>query len=60
MEGKDEREKSIKGEGNNETRRSGNQERNTVAIKNQICNKTCEKYIRTDLLGLCQGQFSLV
>ena len=60
MEGKDEREKSIKGEGNNETRRSGNQERNTAAIKNQICNKICEKYIKTDLLRLCQGQFSLV
>ena len=30
-----------------------NQERNTVAIRNQICNETCMKYIRTDLLGLC-------
>jgi len=36
-----------------------NQERNTVAIRNQICNLTCVNYIRTDLLELCQGQFSL-
>ena len=31
--------------------------RNTVVIKNQTCNQTCEKYIRTDLLRLYQGQF---
>ena len=36
-----------------------NHERNTVAIKNQICNQTCVKYIRTHLLELCQGGFSL-
>ena len=36
-----------------------NQERNTIAIRNQICNETCMKYIRTDLLGLCRGLFSL-
>ena len=53
MECKDERENSIKGEGSNETRGSENQERNTVAIKNQICNQICEKYIRIDLLELC-------
>ena len=39
---------------------SKKQERNPVAIKNQICNQTCEKYIRTDLLGLCQERFNLV
>ena len=33
--------------------RKENQERNTVAIMNQICNQTCEKYIRTDFLGQC-------
>ena len=60
MEGKDERENSIKGEGSNETRGSENQERNIVAIKNQICNQTCEKYIRIDLLELCRERFSLV
>ena len=27
------------------------EERNTVAIKNQTCNHTCEEYIRIDLLG---------
>ena len=27
------------------------EERNTVAIKNQTCNRTCEEYIRIDLLG---------
>ena len=26
------------------------EERNTVAIKNQTCNRTCEEYIRIDLL----------
>ena len=36
-----------------------NHKRNTIAIKNQICNQTCVKYIRTHLLGLCQGGFSL-
>ena len=49
------REESIKGEGGNERKGSRNQERNIVAIRNQICNQTCEKYIRTDLLGLCRG-----
>ena len=47
-------EESIKGEGSNETGKSRNQERNTVAIMNQIYNQTCEKRIRTDLLGLCR------
>ena len=28
-----------------------NQERNTVAIKNQTCNHTCEEYIRTNIVG---------
>ena len=36
-----------------------NHKRNTVAIKNQICNQTCVKYIRTRLLGLCRWRFSL-
>ena len=56
MKGKE----SIKGEGSNKGKGSRNQERNTVAIRNQICNQTCEKYIRTDLLGLCRERFSLV
>ena len=47
-------EDDIKGEGDSERKRWENQERNTVAIKNQICNQTCEKYIRTDFLGLCR------
>ena len=41
-------------------RGSENQERNIVAIKNQICNQTCEKYIRIDLFELCRERFSLV
>ena len=45
--------KSIKGEGGSERWGSENQEKNTVVIWNQICNQTYEKYIRTDLLGLC-------
>ena len=36
-----------------------NQERNNVAIKNQICNQTCVKYIRTDFLKLCRERFFL-
>jgi len=32
-----------------------NQERNIIAVRNQICNQTCVKYIRTDLLELCRG-----
>ena len=36
-----------------------NHKRNTVAIKNQICNQTCVKYTRTHLLGSCRGRFSL-
>ena len=56
MKGED----SIKEEGDNERRESRNQERNIVAIRNQICNQTCEKYIRIDLFGLCRGGFSLV
>ena len=36
-----------------------NQEKSTVATKNQTCNQTCMKYIRTHLLGLCRGQISL-
>ena len=50
MKGKD----SIKGEGGNERKGLENQERNTVAIRNQICNQTYVKYIRIDLLGLGQ------
>jgi len=53
-------EESIKGEKGNERRRSRNQEKNTVAIRNQICNHTREKYMRTDLLELCRIRFSLV
>ena len=34
---------------------SRNQEKNTIAIRKQICNQTCEKYIRTDFLKLCRG-----
>ena len=34
--------------------------KDTVTIKNCICNQTWEKYIRTDLLGPCRGRFSLV
>ena len=56
MKGKE----SIKGEGSNERRGLRNQEGNTIAIRNQICNQTCEKYIRIDLLELCRGRFSLV
>ena len=56
MKGKD----SIKGEGGNETKGLENQERNTVAIRNRICNQNYVKYIRIDLLGLGQGRFSLV
>ena len=44
---------NIKGERGSERRGSKNQERNIVAIRNQICNQTCEKYIRTDLFGVC-------
>ena len=36
-----------------------NHKRNTVVIKNQICNQTCVKHIKTHLLGLCRGRFSL-
>ena len=53
-------EESIKEEGGNERGGLRNQERNTVAIRNQICNQTYEKYIRVDLLRLCRGRFSLV
>jgi len=56
MKGED----SIKEEGDNERGRSRNQERNTIAIRNQICSQTCKKYIRTDLLKLCRGRFSLI
>ena len=56
MKGKE----SIEGEGSNEGKGLRNQERNTVAIRNQICNQTCEKYIRADFLGLCRERFSLV
>ena len=52
-------EESIKGEGSNETKGSRNQEKNTVAIRNQIYNQTCEKHIKTYLLGLCRERFSL-
>ena len=38
---------------------SKNQERNTIAIRNQLYNQTYKKYIRTNFLGLCQGRFSL-
>ena len=56
MKGKE----SIEGEGSNERKRLRNQERNTVAIRNQICNQTCEKYIRAGFLGLCRERFSLI
>ena len=36
-----------------------NHERNTVVVKNQFCNQTCVKYIRTQFLGLCREWFSL-
>ena len=49
------REESIKEEGGSERGGSRNRERNTVAIRNQICNQTYEKYIRAGLLGLCRG-----
>ena len=58
MEGRDGKD-SIKG-GGNERKGLENQERNTIAIKNQICNQTYVKYIRIDLLGLDRGRFSLV
>ena len=50
MKGED----SIKWKRDFEKNGSRNEERNTVAIKNQICNQTCEKYTRTDILGLCR------
>ena len=56
MKGKE----SIEGEGSNEGKGLRNQERNTVAIRNQICNQTCEKYIRAGFLGLCRERFSLI
>jgi len=37
-----------------------NHKRNTVAMKNQLCNQTYKVYIKTDLLGLYQGRFSLI
>ena len=46
-------EDNIKEEGGNERKGGRKEERNTVAIRNQICNLTCEKYIRIDLLRLC-------
>ena len=46
-------EDGIKGEGDSERKRWENQERNTVAIKNQIWNQTCEKYMRANLLESC-------
>ena len=49
-------EESIKG-GGIEIRRSRNQERNTVAIRNQIYNQTYEKYIRIDLLKYIDDNF---
>ena len=50
-----EREEGIKEGG---AIRIGDEKKNTVAIKNELCNQTWEKYIRTDLLGLCWGRFS--
>ena len=50
---------SIKKKRCKERRGSENYKRNTIAIKNQICNHTCVKYIRTHLLRLCWGWFSL-
>ena len=47
-------EDSIKGGECSEIGGSRNQERITLAIRNQICNQTCEKYMRTDFLGLCR------
>ena len=46
--------KEAKREGDRKTHK-----RNTVANKDQICKHTCVKYIRTHLLGLCRGLFSL-
>ena len=43
------------GEKNREIKR-----KKAVALTNCICNLTRKKYIRTDLLGLCRGRFSLV
>ena len=53
-------EENIKGEGGSKKGGSKNQERNIVAIRNQLCKQICEKYIRIDLLGLCRGRISLV
>ena len=38
---------------------SRNEGMNIVAIRNQLCNQTYEKYTKTDFLGLCRGGFSL-
>ena len=47
-------EESIKEEVGNEREGLEKKKKNTVAIKNQTCNQTCEKYIRTNLLGPCR------
>ena len=60
MGGKDERGREYKGQGGSERKGSRNQESNTIAIKNQHHNQTYAKYIKTDLIGLCWGRFSLV
>ena len=31
-----------------------------MALKNQLYNRTCKEFIRTNLLKLCRGRFSLV
>ena len=54
------KEDSIKEEGGNERKRSRNQERNTVAIRNQICNQTCEKYIRLISSDCAEDDFPLI
>ena len=57
MEGKDERRREYKRRERHWENGIERKERNTVAIKNQSCNQTCEKYIRNDLLGLYWGRF---
>ena len=50
-----EREEGIKEGG---AIRMRDEKKNIVVIKNELCNQTWEKYIRTALLELCRGQFS--
>ena len=55
MKGED----SIREEGGNERKWLKSGEKH-CSNQEQICNQTCEKYIRTDLFGLCRWRFSLV